>query len=224
MRKICILVVMIITNFCANYFTGENQVSVENVVQEQNMEVAIENLESTEEVENEIVNEVIESEADVITANEIQEKQQLSNVKQESVNTKVSKSMPNESVNTQTVTTPQVEPENNNSQSENVSEAPKEEPKQEPKTNEKTELQKDVPTQTNTQPTQATPTQSDLTYWCVEGGSHHVLGDGANEHGYYSSWNEADIACSNYIKDWLGEQHKIDQCACGLYYFWAIQN
>ena len=73
----------------------------------------------------------------------------------------------------------------------------------------------------NTQNNASTP--SDLTYWCAEGGSHHVLGDGANEHGYYSSWAEAESACDQYMQGWLSEQHKIDQCACGLYYFWAIQ-
>lgn len=38
------------------------------------------------------------------------------------------------------------------------------------------------------------PTPSDLEYWCVSGGSHHVYGDGADEHGYYNSWGEAEQA------------------------------
>ena len=46
------------------------------------------------------------------------------------------------------------------------------------------------------------PTPSDLAYWCAEGGTHHIAGDGANEHGYYSSWNEAQIAFENYTKGW----------------------
>lgn len=67
------------------------------------------------------------------------------------------------------------------------------------------------------------PTPSDLSYWCAEGGTHHVAGDGANEHGYYSSWNEAQNAFENYTKGWPSVQYKISQCLCGKYYFWAIQ-
>ena len=67
------------------------------------------------------------------------------------------------------------------------------------------------------------PTPSDLGYWCAEGGTHHIAGDGANEHGYYSSWNEAQIAFENYTKGWPSVQYKISQCLCGKYYFWAIK-
>ena len=67
------------------------------------------------------------------------------------------------------------------------------------------------------------PTPSDLGYWCAEGGTHHVAGDGTNEHGYYSSWNEAQIAFENYTKGWPSVQYKISHCLCGKYYFWAIQ-
>lgn len=68
-----------------------------------------------------------------------------------------------------------------------------------------------------------TSTQTNLEYWCVSGGSHHVAGDGANEHGYYSSWNQANQAFENYTKGWASVQYKISQCPCGLYYFWAIK-
>ena len=66
------------------------------------------------------------------------------------------------------------------------------------------------------------PTPSDLA-WCAEGGTHHIAGEGANEHGYYSSWNEAQIAFENYTKGWPSVQYKISQCLCGKYYFWAIK-
>lgn len=75
---------------------------------------------------------------------------------------------------------------------------------------------------TQTQATQ-TITPSDLEYWCVAGGSHHIAGDGSNEHGYYSSWNEAYQAFESYTKGWKSVQYKISQCSCGLYYFWAIE-
>lgn len=68
-----------------------------------------------------------------------------------------------------------------------------------------------------------TPTESDLEYWCVAGGEHHVAGDGENEHGYYSTWDEAYKAFEDYTKGWASVQFKISQCSCGLFYFWAIK-
>ncbi len=65
-------------------------------------------------------------------------------------------------------------------------------------------------------------TESDLEYWCVGGGCNHVSGNDANEHGYYSTWDEANQAFENYTIGWSSVQYKINQCACGLYYFWAI--
>lgn len=67
------------------------------------------------------------------------------------------------------------------------------------------------------------PTKDDLEYWCIAGGSHHVAGDGENEHGYYSTWDKANQAFLEYTKDWTSVQYKISCCPCGLYYFWAIK-
>lgn len=93
-----------------------------------------------------------------------------------------------------------------------------EQPKVEEK---KTTTKVETPKTETPKKTEVTP--SDLEYWCVEGGSHHVAGDGANEHGYYSSWNEAYNAFENYTKGWASVQFKVDCCACGKYYFWAIK-
>lgn len=71
---------------------------------------------------------------------------------------------------------------------------------------------------------QSETTTSDLSYWCVEGGTHHVAGDGDNEHGYYSTWDDAYSAFKDYTKGWTTVQFKVNCCACGLYYFWAIEN
>ena len=94
-------------------------------------------------------------------------------------------------------------------------------PKQEPKKESVVETPKkeEKPQQQVTK----TITESDLEYWCVGGGKHHVAGDKSNEHGYYSSWNEANQAFENYTKGWASVQYKISQCSCGLYYFWAIK-
>ncbi len=51
----------------------------------------------------------------------------------------------------------------------------------------------------------------------------HIYGDGANEHGYYKTWDEAFKAYEDYTKGWDSTQFKVDQCACGLYYFWVIK-
>lgn len=60
--------------------------------------------------------------------------------------------------------------------------------------------------------------------WCFDGGSNHIAGDGANEHGYYNTWEDAFNAYEEYTKDWLSSHYKVNQCACGKYYFWAIQD
>lgn len=59
--------------------------------------------------------------------------------------------------------------------------------------------------------------------YCVDGGKTHIYGDGANEHGYYKTWEEAFKAYEDYTKGWDSTQFKVDQCACGLYYFWVIK-
>lgn len=60
--------------------------------------------------------------------------------------------------------------------------------------------------------------------YCINGGTEHIAGDGKNEHGYYNSWNEAFSAFEKYTQDWDSCQYKINECPCGLYYFWAIEN
>ena len=66
------------------------------------------------------------------------------------------------------------------------------------------------------------PKQEEKIY-CVDGGKVHIYGDGANEHGYYKTWDEAFKAYEEYTKGWESTQFKVDQCACGLYYFWVIK-
>ena len=66
------------------------------------------------------------------------------------------------------------------------------------------------------------PKQEEKIY-CVDGGSIHIYGDGANEHGYYKTWDEAFKAYEEYTKGWESTQFKVDQCACGLYYFYVTK-
>lgn len=106
----------------------------------------------------------------------------------------------------------------------NNSNASQKNAKKETKIEQKQEEPKVQETETKTEEkTPTTPTKSDLSYWCAEGGKHHVAGDGANEHGYYNTWDDAYTAFENYTKGWASVQYKISQCACGKFYFWAIQ-
>lgn len=75
------------------------------------------------------------------------------------------------------------------------------------------ETQKNVET-----PKQITPQQEEQIY-CVDGGKTHIAGDGANEHGYYKTWDEAFDAYEKYTEGWESSHFKINQCFCGLYYF-----
>ena len=64
-------------------------------------------------------------------------------------------------------------------------------------------------------------------YWNeLEGLNIPVLnaGDGANEHGYYFSWDKAYQAFEEYSKNWASGQYKVSQCECGLYYFCQFFN
>ena len=94
------------------------------------------------------------------------------------------------------------------------------ESKTEQKNTSKTETQK-TETKTETKQEEKTQIKSE---WCFEGGSKHIAGDGANEHGYYDTWNDAFNAYEEYTKNWLSSHYKVNQCACGKYYFWAIQD
>lgn len=94
------------------------------------------------------------------------------------------------------------------------------ESKTEQKNTSKTETPK-TETKTETKQEEKTQIKSE---WCFEGGSKHIAGDGANEHGYYDTWNDAFNAYEEYTKNWLSSHYKVNQCACGKYYFWAIQD
>ena len=138
-----------------------------------------------------------------------QETEQIAEVKEEKV-TEKSKETP-KTTSTQTKTN-----------TENKKETVSKDTQESVTTKQQTSKSADKTQKEETQATK-TLTPSDLEYWCVAGGSHHVAGDGSNEHGYYKSWDEAYQAFLNYTKNWSSVQYKISQCSCGLYYFWAIQ-
>ena len=140
---------------------------------------------------------------------------QTENINQENINN--NKELENKKIENKSKT--------NESYQQSTSIAKKETTQKTQETTPKKEESKTGVVETQKDETQATKTltQSDLEYWCVAGGEHHIAGDRENEHGYYLSWDEAYNAFENYTKDWNSVQFKISQCSCGLFYFWAIQ-
>lgn len=59
---------------------------------------------------------------------------------------------------------------------------------------------------------------------CIEGGAKHILGSGKNEHGYYKTWDLAWKACQEYMKDMKSGNYYVDECDCGLYYFYVRED
>lgn len=210
MKKIFIIAVMLITSLCANCFTENNQTKLENVVNETNSEMKIGNLENTENIENKVIDETLENETELAnTENVIQEEKQVDEIQKEKETTEVPKSTHKTST-----TTSQNAQNTDNSQSKIESE------------NKTTDIEQNStlkPNDTNKKAESKILTPDDLEYWCVGGGTNHVAGDGENEHGYYSSWDEAEKAFKAYTEGWESVQYKIDHCSCGRYYFWAIK-
>lgn len=138
---------------------------------------------------------------------------------QEKVEEPITNETPSNNVKNETTTTSnQTKAQSNNKSTQSSQKAPS-------TTNNK-------PVNSNTQTQTSTGTnannnnqsqQVNTPYYCVEGGSHHLSGDGANEHGYYGTWDAAFSAYENYTAGWESTQFKVDQCPCGKYYFWAIK-
>lgn len=63
-------------------------------------------------------------------------------------------------------------------------------------------------------------------YYCVEGGNHHMLGTGQYEYGYYNTWNEAWSELEKAMKNVSAGSgnYEVDQCYCGLYYYYLKVN
>ena len=74
-------------------------------------------------------------------------------------------------------------------------------------------------TKTSTIPTTSTPKAQAV--WCFEGGNKHMAGSDAYEHGYYSTWQQAWEALTNYMRDFSSGNYYVDQCACGKYYYYC---
>lgn len=201
MKKLIVVIMLLISSFSYYGAVDENG---EKITDLQNI-VGVEN-----EVQNEVTENEIQEIAEENTVDEVNETENIEQVEiaieQPKEESKVSQNV-NAEIQTKENKQPEIQKTTPKQEQVNtsVAETPKKE-EQQPQ-----------------QQTTKTITESDLEYWCVAGGSHHIAGDRVNEHGYYSSWNEANQAFENYTKGWASVQYKISQCSCGLYYFWAIQ-
>ena len=194
MKKLFIIVLMLITSLVPNKYDGNVS---ENELQNTNDEEIILSL------ENEIVqNEVIEQ----VEGNHIVAQDTSEIIVQEEISI-----------------------ENNNSEKDEIvypeeTQSYKEQPKIEkvPKVIEQPKQEDNLLEDKQPEVIKQEPKQEEKIY-CVDGGSIHIYGDGANEHGYYKTWDEAFKAYEEYTKGWESTQFKVDQCACGLYYFYVTK-
>lgn len=195
------LIITMISGVGMSYFNTTDDIKNTNTVKSENIVIADENIVSRKNQ--------IEAGQEKIDSNESE------NVA-ESKHTEIVQKETKTEITSQEITSNQVIPK---TQNETVTKKKEEKAdKQEQKNESIVETSQEQETLTT-----KTITPSDLEYWCVSGGSHHIAGDSNNEHGYYKSWDEAYKAFENYTRGWASVQFKISQCPCGLYYFWAIQ-
>ena len=193
MKKLFIIILMLISSLVPNKYDGDVS---ENTTQNTNDEEIILSLEN-EIVQNEVIEQVEENHvvAQDTSENIVQEEISIENNKPER-NIVYQEDTQSYQELPKIETVPQVieQPkQEDNLLEDKQPEVIKQEPKQEEK------------------------------IYCVDGESIHIYGDGANEHGYYKTWDEAFKAYEDYTKGWESTQFKVDQCACGLYYFYVTK-
>ena len=186
MKKIFLILIMLITSFTAKPLNGEIEYTNDNPIQNTYTEEIIVLEEKTSD------EEIIESEQEEIVVDtkpiEIENIIETKNINAEHVEPVV------------------IEKTNKNSANlipENVQEQVKDEIVEKP-------CSQPIEEQfVEQQVIENTPKQEEKIY-CVDGGKIHIYGDGANEHGYYKTWDEAFKAYEDYTKGWESTQFKVD--------------
>ena len=207
---VSITVVLIVLSIVGMLIYRNNQTD-NIVVGENNINQIAENMEIqntiTEEdiIENEI--ESIDNKDAIVEENQIEEKTTETTTTQSVQEKKQQKKSTTTSSGSGSILTSQTT-SSNNSKSTIVSQ---------PHTSavQQQETTKSFETQNTTQ------TKQETAYWCIDGGTHHIAGDGVDEHGYYTTWEQADAAAKDYMNKNSLYHYKVDSCACGLYYFQA---
>ena len=197
MKKMFLVIIMLITSLIAKPLNGDIDSTNENIVQNTITE-EISVLEAVQE-EKEIIEPVQEENIVDINDEIVVKEEKIIQDNKEPI--KENKTSQNSNAKSKSNIQEQ--------QTIEVKEESKPQPKQEPKPVEQAVVE-------------TKPKQEEKIY-CVDGGKIHIYGDGANEHGYYKTWDEAFSAYEEYTKGWESTQFKVDQCACGLYYFWVIK-
>ena len=208
MKKIFLVLVMIVSSLFAKPLNGDIDFTNDNVIQNNVTETQAVVLENTiteylsESNENNVETTKVE---DISNEDTLKEKNNISDNKEPVIENKT--------------------PKNENKSSNNNE---KEQTQEKQRVIEKTperkveKKQEEQVKQVEPPKTESKPKKEEKIY-CVDGGKVHIYGDGANEHGYYKTWDEAFKAYEEYTKGWDSTQFKVDQCACGLYYFWVIK-
>lgn len=208
MKKLFLVLVMIVSSLFAKPLNGDIDFTNDNVIQNNVTETQAVVLENTitenlsEPNETNIEKAKVE---DITNEDSIKEKNNITDNKEPVIENKTPKKE-NKSLNNK-------EEKQTQKKQEVIEKTP--EPKVEKKQEEQVK-------QVEQSKTESKPEQEEKIY-CVDGGKIHIYGDGANEHGYYNTWDEAFKAYEEYTKGWESTQFKIDECACGQYYYWAIK-
>ena len=208
MKKLFLVLVMIVSSLIAKPLNGDIDFTNDNIIQNNVTETQAVVLENTitdnlsEPNETNIETKKVE---DITNEDSFKEKNNIADNKEPVIENKTPKNE-NKGIN-------------NNSKKQTQKKQEVIEKTPEPKVEKKQEEQVK---QTEPPKTESKPKKEEKIY-CVDGGKVHIYGDGANEHGYYKTWDEAFKAYEEYTKGWESTQFKVDQCACGLYYFWVIK-
>jgi len=205
MKKLFLVLVMIVSSLIAKPLNGDIDFTNDNVIQNNVTEtqaVVLENTITENISEPNIETAKVE---DITNEDSFKEKNNIKDNKEPVIENK----------------TPKKEDKSSNNNKEKQTQKKQEviEKTPEPKVERKQEEQTK---QVEPPKTESKAKQEEKIY-CVDGGKVHIYGDGANEHGYYKTWDEAFKAYEEYTKGWESTQFKVDQCACGLYYFWVIK-
>ena len=203
MKKIFIVLIMLITSLVAKPIDGDINNTNEDVTQNLISEQVTSNEQKNIAEEVEKIDEKQEQENNSV---QIQEEKKEPEISSKSITE--NKTLKNENKGI-----------NNNSEKQVQKKQQVTEKTPEPKVEKKQEEQV---RQVEPPKTESKAKQEEKIY-CVDGGKVHIYGDGANEHGYYKTWDEEFKAYEEYTKGWESTQFKVDQCACGLYYFWVIK-
>lgn len=210
MKKIFIVTIIIATGVFVSYFAGIGTRNTENNTNEKTEEssnkmeeIAVLENEQTQENEEIVQEKINESQAEnsqvVEKKNEIKNNQVIQ--QNEVVESKKSNKQLNQTKKQESnkSTQPSIKNDSENTSTKKNTDPPKQET-----------------------PKNETVTQQEKIY-CTDGGKTHIAGDGANEHGYYKTWDEAFNAYEKYTEGWESSHFKINQCFCGLYYFYVTK-